>query len=108
MDTALLSISLFGPFEVRVRGQPLPQLRSRSVEWLLALMALRHGRPVSRPALAATLWPESRQERALLNLRGSLVELRRALGEAAFAAAWAAGRAMTLEQAVEYAREGAL
>jgi hypothetical protein len=32
--------------------------------------------------------------------------LRAALGEEAFAAAWAAGRAMTLEQAIAYALEG--
>ncbi len=32
--------------------------------------------------------------------------LREALGEEAFAAAWAAGRAMTLEEAVAYALEG--
>src|SRR2546425_6070137 len=40
MDSAPLSISLFGAFAVSVRGQPMPRLRSRSVEWLLALLAL--------------------------------------------------------------------
>src|SRR5262249_52925426 len=80
MDPSPLTITLFGPFAVSVRGQPLPRLRSRSLEWLLALLALRKGRPISRAALAGMLWPESRQERALLNLRGGLVELRRALG----------------------------
>src|SRR5947199_1057736 len=63
-----------------MRVQPLPRMRSRSVEWLLGLLVLRHGRAVARAALGGTLWPESRQERALLNLRGSLVDLRRALG----------------------------
>jgi hypothetical protein len=37
---------------------------------------------------------------------GSRVGGRAALGEAAFAAAWAEGRAMSLDQAVEYALEG--
>ena len=35
-----------------------------------------------------------------------LSEVRAQLGEAAFAAAWEEGQAMTLEQAVEYALEG--
>jgi hypothetical protein len=47
---------------------------------------------------------------AALSLGGALVdeyertvaETRAALGDAAFAAAWAEGRAMSLEQAVEY------
>jgi tetratricopeptide (TPR) repeat protein len=34
-----------------------------------------------------------------------VVSVRAALGESAFAAAWAEGRAMTLEQAIEYALE---
>src|SRR5437867_3532989 len=80
MDPSPLSITLFGPFAVSVCGQPMRRLRSRSVAWVLGLLALRNGRPVSRAALAGMLWPESRQEQALLNLRGSLVELRRALG----------------------------
>jgi hypothetical protein len=36
----------------------------------------------------------------------AVVTGRAALGEAAFAAAWAAGRALSLEQAVQYALEG--
>jgi len=35
----------------------------------------------------------------------TMAEGRAALGEAAFAAAWAEGRAMSLEQALEYALE---
>ena len=38
---------------------------------------------------------------------GFLERARQALGEAGYAAAWAAGRAMTLEQAVAYALEDA-
>ena len=48
MDSSPLSISLFGPFEVSVRGQPMRRLRSRSVEWLLGLLVLRNGRAISR------------------------------------------------------------
>src|SRR5262245_19808992 len=80
MATAPLEIHLFGPLRVVVRGEPMPRVRSRSIEWLLALLALRHGRAVSRSWLAGTLWPESEESQALQNLRHALVELRRALG----------------------------
>jgi DNA-binding SARP family transcriptional activator len=80
MPSAPLSITLFGSVAVSVRGQPLGRLRSRPVEWLLALLVLQHGRALPRAVLAATLWPESRHERALLNLRRVLLELRQALG----------------------------
>jgi hypothetical protein len=33
---ALLELKLFGPFGVQVNGQPLPRLRSRKGQWLLA------------------------------------------------------------------------
>jgi predicted ATPase/DNA-binding SARP family transcriptional activator/class 3 adenylate cyclase len=77
-----LSIRLFGPFEVHLHGGPLPHLRSRKVEWLFALLVLRHSPAgVDRAWLAETLWPDSNDPRA--NLRTSLDNLRRALGPAA-------------------------
>ena len=75
-----LAIHLFGPLRVIVRGAPLPRLRTRSIEWLLALLTLRHGRAVDRSWLAGTLWPESSGRQTLANLRNDLVFLRRALG----------------------------
>jgi predicted ATPase/DNA-binding SARP family transcriptional activator len=75
-----LTIRLFGPFEVRLRGQPLPRLRSRKGQWLLALLALRHGHEVERAWLAGTLWPDSAEAAAYASLRKSLKDLRRALG----------------------------
>jgi predicted ATPase/class 3 adenylate cyclase len=78
-----LAIQLFGPFEVRVNGAPLPRLRSRKGLWLLALLTLRHGQEVERDWLAGTLWPESGPSQALHCLRMTLTDLRRALGPAA-------------------------
>ena len=75
-----LTLRLFGPFEARLHGQPLPRLRSRKGQWLLALLALRHGCEVSRAWLAGTLWPDSTEEAAYASLRNSLKDLRRALG----------------------------
>src|SRR5262249_49411070 len=69
--------------DVWVAEEPLGCVRARSVEWLLALLALRAGREVSRSWLASTLWPESSGEQALYNLRRNLRDLRRALGPAA-------------------------
>jgi predicted ATPase/DNA-binding SARP family transcriptional activator len=75
-----LAIRLFGPFEVCVNGAPLPRLRSRKGQWLLALLALRHGREVERGWLAGVLWPESTGAQAFHSLRMTLTDLRRALG----------------------------
>src|SRR5438876_3141492 len=75
-----LTIRLLGPFDARVRGEPLPRLRTRKGQWLLALLALRHGRDVERSWLAGTLWPDSDELRAHHSLRMALTDLRRALG----------------------------
>src|SRR5262245_52582654 len=92
-----LSIRLLGPFEVRLGGQPLRPVRPRSVEWLLALLVLRHGHGrggptewggrapgqggcISRSWLAGTLWPGSNEANGLYNLRRNLMVLRQALG----------------------------
>jgi predicted ATPase/DNA-binding SARP family transcriptional activator len=75
-----LSLCLFGAFEARVHGAPLPHLRSRKGQWLLALLALHRGEPLDRAWLAGTLWPDSSEPQALHNLRMSLTDLRRALG----------------------------
>src|SRR5947209_19662737 len=78
-----LALHLFGPFEVRLHGHPLPRLRSRKGQWLLALLTLRHGGEVDRSWLAGTLWPDSRETAAFASLRNCLKDLRRALGSEA-------------------------
>ncbi len=80
VETYALRVRLFGPFGAWVEGRPLPRLRSRKGQWLLALLALREGRPVERTWLAGTLWPETTEENALVSLRQTLTDLRRALG----------------------------
>jgi DNA-binding SARP family transcriptional activator len=83
MSAGRLEIRLFGSLQVSLGDEPMPRIRNRSVEWLLALLVLRAGQSVSRSWLAGTLWPESREEQALLNLRVGLMRLRDALGEEA-------------------------
>src|SRR5262249_53518131 len=77
-----LVIRLFGQLQVLVDGEPLPRVRTRSVELLLALLALRPGRPAQRAWLPGTLWPASTKSGALENLRHDLLSLRKALGPA--------------------------
>src|SRR5262249_8211943 len=76
----LLTIHLFGPFEVQYNGFPLPRPRTRKAQWLLALLALRPGVEVERAWLAGMLWPERSEAPALTSLRNSLADLRHALG----------------------------
>jgi predicted ATPase/DNA-binding SARP family transcriptional activator/uncharacterized protein HemY len=75
-----LRLILFGPMQVLVHGQPLLRLRSRKGLWLLALLTLRHDRPVEREWLAGTLWPDVDQSQAFANLRPVISELRHTLG----------------------------
>jgi predicted ATPase/class 3 adenylate cyclase len=75
-----LAISLLGPFSLEVSGVPLPRLRSRKQEAILALLALRHDRPVERAWLAGLLWPDSAPSQGLATLRRYLTTLRQLLG----------------------------
>jgi predicted ATPase/DNA-binding SARP family transcriptional activator len=75
-----LELRLFGTFEARVQGEPLPPLRYRKELWLLALLALHHDRDVSRDWLASTFWPDNEESQARFYLRKSLSNLRNALG----------------------------
>src|SRR5688500_3680361 len=75
-----LGARLLGPFELRVNGRPLPRLRFRKSQAVLALLALRQGCEVERDWLAGLLWPDSRPAAALHSLRNCLTDLRHALG----------------------------
>ena len=66
---APLQIGLFGPFSVWVRGTPLPHLRTRKGEWLLALLVLHADRPLDRGWLAGLLWPNVSTSQSLASLR---------------------------------------
>src|SRR3954471_14073188 len=78
--TAALSIRLFGAFDARLDGSPLPTTRSRKEQWLLAILVLRKGQAVDRSWLAGTLWAESPESGALGTLRRSRMDVRRVLG----------------------------
>src|SRR5579884_1184708 len=96
---SLLVLRLFGPFDVRLKDAPLPSLRTRKHQWLLALLALRHDRQVDRDWLAGTLWPESPASQALYNLRRYLSDLRSALGSEGERLSASAARSISLSLA---------
>lgn len=77
---APLTLRLFGPMQILVDGEPLPKMRSRKARWLLALLTLRNGEPVSREWVAGRLWPDVDVSLALANLRPLVSELRQAMG----------------------------
>ena len=74
-----LEIRLFGRFELRHAGAPIP-LASRPGQSLLAYLALTAGTQHRREQLAGMLWPESTEA-------GARGYLRAALGQAANVAA---------------------
>src|SRR5262249_19227076 len=96
VDVAALpfQIRLFGPFEVSVSGRPLPRLRLRKSQALLALLALRGGAAWERDWLLGLLWPEQKGAQAL---RNCLSLLRQALGPAAARLASPTFRTLTLD-----------
>lgn len=83
MSHACLKLWFFGAFAIEVDGAALNPPRWKKTQWLLALLALRQGRDVSRTWLAETLWPDSELSTALFNLRQTLAQdLRPSLGAA--------------------------
>ena len=79
--TSPLTIRLFGAFDAMRGDVPLPRTRTRKEQWLLAFLALRPGQALDRDWLAGLFWPDTPQKAALGNLRRSLTDLRRVLGE---------------------------
>lgn len=80
---AQLSVTLLGPFQASLDGQPLTNFRTDSARGLLVYLISQPGNYFHREHLAGLLWPESAQEEAQINLRQTLYRLRQALGDAA-------------------------
>jgi len=73
---ARLTLSLLGPFQVLVDGDPVVGFSTAKVRALLAYLAAEADRPHTREALAALLWPDWPGRHALSNLRQALANLR--------------------------------
>ena len=76
---ARLTLSLLGPFQVLVDGEPAVGFATAKVRALLAYLAVEADRPHTREALAALLWPDWPGRHALSNLRQALANLRATL-----------------------------
>jgi DNA-binding SARP family transcriptional activator len=78
---AHLSLSLLGPFQVTLEGQPVTGFKSNKVRALLAYLAVEADQPHHREVLAGLLWPDWPERDALSNLRYALSNLRRVIGD---------------------------
>jgi DNA-binding SARP family transcriptional activator/predicted ATPase len=78
---ARLSLSLLGPFQVTLDGQPVTAFKSNKVRALLAYLAVEADRPHRREVLAGLLWPDWPDRSALSNLRYDLSHLRQVIGD---------------------------
>lgn len=78
---AQLTISCLGTFQVKLDGTPITHFRSANVQGLLVYLALQARRPFPRDVLAALFWPNEPDTVARTNLRQSLYQLRKLLGD---------------------------
>ncbi len=70
---------MLGRMDVANRSGDRPKFRSKSVQALLAYLALHPGKEVSRFLLEETLWPDSDCDKQAQNLRRAIADLRDAL-----------------------------
>jgi predicted ATPase/DNA-binding SARP family transcriptional activator len=78
---ARLSISLLGPIQVTLDGEPVTGFATDKARALLAYLAVEADCPHRRDALAGLLWPDQPQRKARQNLRQALTHLRQAIGD---------------------------
>jgi len=76
-----LSLSLLGPFQVMLGGEPVTGFATDKVRALLAYLAVEAEHPHRREALAGLLWPDWPEDSARNSLRQALFQLRQALGD---------------------------
>ncbi len=76
---AHLTISLLGPYDVKLDGMPVTGFVSSKVSALLAYLAVEADRPHRRETLAGLLWPDYPERSARTNLRNALSNLRTAI-----------------------------
>ena len=74
-----LAISLLGPLQVTLDGEPVTDFATDKARALLAYLAVEADRPHRRDELAGMLWPDQPQRNARHNLRQALSHLRQAI-----------------------------
>jgi predicted ATPase/Tfp pilus assembly protein PilF len=76
-----LSLSLLGPFQVTLDGEPVTDFATDKARALLAYLAVEADHPHRREVLAGLLWPDESERKARQNLRQALSTLRQAIGD---------------------------
>ena len=76
-----LLLSLLGPLQIQLDGQPVVGFESSKARALLVYLAVEAGQPHSRDALIGLLWPEQPESTAHTNLRQALANVRQAIGD---------------------------
>ncbi len=74
---AILSVHLFGHFQVFIAQQPVNGFKSDKARALLAYLILEPNRPHARTMLTGLLWPDLPEESANANFRSVLSNLRK-------------------------------
>lgn len=77
-------VNLLGPAEFRIGENLLVRPPRRKGLVVLAHLVLKSPQPLSRHALAQTIWPDSLPEQGRLGLRQALVDLRKSMNNHAF------------------------
>ncbi|MGD8805298.1 MAG: BTAD domain-containing putative transcriptional regulator [Chloroflexota bacterium] len=78
---ARLTLAFLDTFQVALESQPITRFRSSKNRGLLVHLALQSDRPVPREVLATLFWPEESESNARNNLRQSIFQLRKVLGD---------------------------
>jgi DNA-binding SARP family transcriptional activator len=78
---AHLFIRLLSPFEVILNGKRVTAFRSDKERALLAYLSLESQVPQRREKLAGLLWPDYSESTARTNLRNTLANLRKVIGD---------------------------
>jgi predicted ATPase/DNA-binding SARP family transcriptional activator/Tfp pilus assembly protein PilF len=78
---ARLELTLLGPLQARLGGEPITTFESNKVRALLVYLAVEADRAQRREILATLLWPDWPQQSALHNLSYALADLRKNLSD---------------------------
>lgn len=94
IESAAINLYLLDGLRLSVDGTLLELRLARKEQWLLAYLALRAGRTVSRSEVAELFWPDCEPARALFYLRRSLTQMRDSLGSVSWLVGTAAPRSI--------------
>jgi DNA-binding SARP family transcriptional activator len=85
---AHLSLSLLGPFQATLDGNPVTEFESNKVRALFAYLAVESQQAHPRESVAGLLWPDRPDRDAFNDLRHTLAKLRQTIGDRQAAPPW--------------------